>query len=373
MKYYLLLITCFITTFGKSQTTLVDSFLYQGIMRTYKVYVPSIYNSNNAVPLVLNLHGYTSNMDEQEVYGDFRPIADTANFIIVHPNGVADTAGTRSWSCFGIGTINDVGFLSTLIDTIALHYAINAQRIYSTGFSNGGFMSYELACKLSNRIAAIASVAGSMAVTQFLNCVPSHNIPIMQIHGTDDPTVLYAGDVWYVSADSLVHYWQLKNNCNANPIHTMVPDIVTSDLCSADHYVYNNGMQGSTVEFYKITDGKHTWPGAPINLSVTNMDFSASKEIWRFFNQYSLAPNEVSSLTSKPVVQFTNPVHDYLDLFLQPDNIDAIAILNLSGKVIWESKRLTNHMQIHLPSSGIYFIHVLTPQKKEVYKVLNLN
>ena len=149
---------------GTSQQTITATITHDALQREYILYVPASYTGSNAVPLVFNFHGYTSNATEQMWYGDFRPIADTANFIIVHPNGMLDATGTTHFNVgWGGSTIDDVGFTSALLDSISADYNINADRVYSTGMSNGGFMSYQLACQLSDKIAAIASVTGSMS------------------------------------------------------------------------------------------------------------------------------------------------------------------------------------------------------------------
>lgn len=223
---------------------------------------------------------------QQEMYADFRPIADTANFIIAHPDGLFFFTG------FGKpfrATPDDQGFLSALLDTIIAHYNINQNRIYSTGMSNGGYMSYLLACGMSERIAAIASVTGTMTPSMKVNCMPMHPMPVMLMHGTADPVpVPFIGNASGLSIDSVVRYWVEINHCNATPIYTAVPDLVLGDGCTAAHYLYQGGDMGSTVEFYKIIGGGHTWPGAPIAVGVTNMDINGSKEIWRFFSKYSL-------------------------------------------------------------------------------------
>jgi polyhydroxybutyrate depolymerase len=103
----------------KAQTIVNGSFVHDGINRTYRLYIPEVYNPSTPVPLLFNLHGYGSNNIEQEFYGDFRPIADTANFIIAHPNGTLDPGGNRYWNAFGGADVDDVGFLSSLIDTIS--------------------------------------------------------------------------------------------------------------------------------------------------------------------------------------------------------------------------------------------------------------
>ena len=101
-----------------AQTTTSGSYVFDGQSREYRVYIPAAYDGSTPVPLVFNLHGYGSNNVEQEQYGDFRAIADTANFIIVHPMGLTDLFGSTHWNAFGTSDVDDVGFLSSLIDTI---------------------------------------------------------------------------------------------------------------------------------------------------------------------------------------------------------------------------------------------------------------
>ncbi|MBK7441520.1 MAG: hypothetical protein IPI65_08315 [Bacteroidetes bacterium] len=157
-------------------------------------------------------------------YNNFNPIADTAGFLTVIPNGTLDIFGNRYWNCFiapGTG-VDDVAFLSALIDSLDAEYNIDLNRVYSTGMSNGGFMSHTLACELSNRIAAIASVAGSIDEDRMPFCDPQHNTPVMQIHGNADGTVPYDGAFGFLSVDSVVSYWVNKIECNEAPTFTAI-------------------------------------------------------------------------------------------------------------------------------------------------------
>ena len=267
------------------------SILHDGLDRSYILYVPESYNENSPVPLILNLHGYSMNAGTQMVYSNFYPIADSEGFILVHPEGTYDENGFAYWNSAGITEIDDIGFLSALIDTIDANYNINLDRVYSMGMSNGGFMSYTLACEVSNKIAAIASVTGSMSTLQMSTCNPTHSMPVMQIHGTADPTVPYEGNDTFISAiDDIIAYWVNFNQCNSSAIVNNIPNINTLDLCETEHYIYENGINGSSVELYKIINGGHTWPGAliPLTGNNTNQDFNASEKIWDFFNKYDI-------------------------------------------------------------------------------------
>jgi len=268
-------------TFG--QQTINASITHGSLQRDYILYVPASYSAGNEAPLLFNFHGYTSNAWQQAFYSNFNTVADDDGFIIVYPEGTLDNTGTSHWNVgWGGSTVDDIGFTSALIDSISADYSINQDRVYSTGMSNGGFMSYQLACELSDRIAAIASVTGSMNMGWFNSCNPNHPMPIMEIHGTAD------GNVPYATIPSIMDFWANFNNCNSSSIITNVPNTSTTDGCTAEHQIWENGDNGATVEHYKIIDGEHTWPGALAIAGVTNQDINASEKIWEFFNKYDI-------------------------------------------------------------------------------------
>ncbi len=354
-------------TFGlaSAQTTLTGTIKSGGLTRDYRLYIPAMYNANTPVPLVLNLHGYTSSATEQEFYGNLRPIADTANFLIVHPNGTIDGLGNRFWNTFGTGyPVDDVEFLSNLIDSLRTKYNIDPNRIYSTGMSNGGFMSYSLACELSNKIAAIASVTGSMITANLNACNPQRPVPVMEIHGTADNTVPYNGAALqgFVPIPTLVDAWVEKNGCNPTPIFTPVPNINTTDGCTAEHYRYTGGINGSTVEHYKVIGGGHTWPGQLFPIGVTNLDFNASQEIWRFFSQYRL---DVLTDVTAPEVMATewsispNPVSDRLTLrSVNGMRARQIRVFDMLGRLRLLLPDAGDQINIETGAweSGVYFV-----------------
>jgi len=275
---------------GFTQQTTTVSLMHGGIQRSYIIYVPANYSGNQAVPLLFNFHGYTSNANEQMWYGDFRPIADTAGFIIVHPEGTQDNTGTTHFNVgWGQSTVNDVSFTSFLIDTISAQYNINLDRVYSTGMSNGGFMSFRLACELSDRIAAIGSVTGSILPGTLSSCNPSHPMPILQIHGTSDQTVPYGGGAgWSSPINTLVNWWATENNCTSPATITQMPNISTSDNTTVEKQVYPDGDACTEVVHYKVAGGSHTWPGSLFNSPGTNYDIDASLVVWKFVSQFDM-------------------------------------------------------------------------------------
>ena len=157
-----------------------------------------------------------------------------------------------------------------------------SDRIYSTGMSNGGYFSYHLACNLSTKIAAIASVTGAMSQYTQTICNPSHPTPVMEIHGTADLTVPFNDII------SGLGYWRSYNNCNPIADTTIIPDLVLGDWSTVEHIVFENGDNGVTTELFKVINGEHTWPGSNFSSGVTNYDINASAEIWRFFSKYDI-------------------------------------------------------------------------------------
>ena len=364
MKKNLLLLLMLIlasNTYAQFGETVIKSITHNGIKRDYRVYIPSSYVAGKAAPLVVNMHGYGSDDVQQEYYGEFRPFADAEGFLVVHPKGTAAPGiGTLFFNVgFFASPIDDTGFINAMIDEISKEYAVNQKKIYATGMSNGGFMSYELACTTTNRFAAIASVTGAITKLNFPKCKNAAPIPVMQIHGTADATVPYLGNAQFLAIDTIVNFWVKKNDCNPIAVKTAVPDINITDGATAERFVYSGGKNGTTVELWKVQNGAHSWPGAFVNLGVTCQDFNASKEVWRFFKQYSLITptNEVDAL---PLTIFPNPSADILNIEL-PDAVSdyKLEIYDNQGKTYINNNHF-NAAQItidHLPT-GIFFIKV---------------
>ncbi|MDB5282206.1 MAG: hypothetical protein JWO06_1281 [Bacteroidota bacterium] len=288
---------CFISADLAGQSTSY-SFTYGGISRSYLVYLPTNFNSSTSLPLVLNLHGLGSNGQQQELYTLFDDLADTARCVVVYPEGingqwnvVVNCTGSNS-PCTGI---DDVGFISALIDTIHKNYNIDLSRVYSTGMSDGGFMTFRLACELSCRIAAGAAVTGLLqeAYPLYPQCNPTRKMPMMQFHGTADSTVPYTNSPPYASVANTTTRWKAIDACPSTAVVTNLPDINNSDGCTATENYY--GVCGDSTLFvqYTINGGGHTWPDAnPLaNIGVTNRDINANSLIWNFFKHYSTPAN----------------------------------------------------------------------------------
>lgn len=321
-----------------AQTTINGSFNFDGETRTYSFYVPATYNAAQPVPLVLNLHGTGSSGDEQAQNRDLRPISDTANFIVVHPDGTT-LFGQRFWNYGNVlgSTVDDVGFLEALIDTISASHSIDQNRVYAAGMSNGSFMCYYLACQ-TDRFAAIGAVTGSMGTTMYNECQPAHPTPTIHIHGTDDPINSYDGTSTSMSIPDVVRFWVDNNQCDTVPTITPVADIDTDDQATAERYLYSNGMNGNMVEHFKVAGGGHTWPGHEVfSLTAGNtcMDFDASLELWRFFSQYSLAAtSSIDTHSVNALTIYPNPTADRIYVDGAGEALMRYTITDVSGRMM---------------------------------------
>jgi polyhydroxybutyrate depolymerase len=292
-------------SFAQVQT---GSFVFEGRLRNYIVFLPQNYNGTDKLPVVFNIHGYTQNMTLQMNYSRMNSVADSAEFIVVYPNGAG------SYNSWNIGVsespnINDVGFINALIDTLSKHYSIDTTRIYCCGLSMGGAMSSRLACELSNRIAAIAPVAGTMAQSIANTCSPNHSMPVLKIHGTADPILPYNGNSERLAVDTFLAKWANFNLCTQSDTIT-VPNLDTLDGCTVQKISFTHCSDSAHVILYKIINGGHTWPGGDTNylhipgwdLGNTNFDINASEIIWNFFKNYKLtAPTTVKGCTQNPM------------------------------------------------------------------------
>jgi polyhydroxybutyrate depolymerase len=257
-----------------------ESFEFDGQQRTYQLYVPQSYDGNAPVPLVFNFHGYGSGAGQQMAYGNFRPLADRHNFVIVAPDGQG-SAGRH----FNFGAEpalqNDVDMVAALLDHMEATFCIDAARVYSTGMSNGGAMTTVLACRMPDRFAAFAAVT---VVFYVEGCAGAQPVPMLAFAGTEDPIVPFdggqvncCGGATIAPASDSMAGWARHNNCAA-PDETRLSSEVRRRS-------WTGCEDGSEVAFYIVDGGGHTWPGAIAvpRLGHTTTQLDASDVIWEFF------------------------------------------------------------------------------------------
>lgn len=375
MKYttVILLFTGFVFS-SSAQQTINASITHDGIERDYILYVPEIYDGSTAVPLVLNFHGFGSGASQQMFYGDFRDIADTEGFLLVHPEGTT-LIGNQFWNVGFPGlssTIDDVGFTEALIDELATLYTIDLDRVYATGMSNGGFMSFLLACQLSEKIAAVASVTGSMTQDTFDDCNAQLPTPVLQIHGTEDDVVSYNENNLSLPIPDVISYWVDHNNCETTPTTTTLPDVDVSDGSTIEYSVYEDGDNGITTEHMKVIGGGHTWPGSILNSAGTNQDIDASMEIWLFFSRYDInGLLSTDDYENRHVSIYPNPTQSKINLSLNYAKEVHYKLFSPLGKQLMTGTITSGNEEIdisHLPSN-IYFLKL----GNQFHKVLKTN
>ena len=262
-----------------------------GVAREFIIYIPSTYDSTDTVPLMLNFHGWTMSATDQMSLSDMRDLSESEKFVLVYPQGTRFRNrffGSTHWNVGSWTTgssSDDIGFVDKLINHISINYNIDLERIYACGYSNGGFFSHELACNLSNKIAAIGTVSANMSTRTKDNCNPSHPTPVVTVSGTNDNEVSYDGTNFegQISHNEVLNYWINYNQTDANPIISNLPNIDTNDGSTVELYQYKNGNNDVEIEHFKVIDGGHDWPG-----TLGNMDMDANSIIWRFVSQFDI-------------------------------------------------------------------------------------
>jgi polyhydroxybutyrate depolymerase len=271
-----------------------------GFTRTYHVHLPSAASSSRALPLIFAFHGGGGTGSGMEGLTHFNELADQQGFIVVAPDGYehhwADGRGTTPPEKAGV---DDVAFITALLDTLEQQYRIDTHRVYATGISNGGIFSFWLGCQLASRLAAIAPVAAMLATNDAPTCHPAHPMPLLMIHGSDDPIIPAAGGAVRVgpgggvlSDIATVQQWATLDACAPTPTITTLPQLV-NDGTQVRQQTYSGCAGGSAVIFDDILGGGHAWPGglqylpaAVIGKTSRNLD--ATTAIWAFFQRFTL-------------------------------------------------------------------------------------
>jgi polyhydroxybutyrate depolymerase len=265
-----------------------------GRERTYTYHLPSGYDGARAVPLVLALHGRLGRGEER--LSQLDKISDERGFLVVYPDGL-----DRSWADGRGDTpsdrkdVDDVKFLSKLIDQMEAEFKVHASRIYVTGMSNDGFMSGRLACQLSDRIAAVAIVAASLSETVAASCHPEAPVSVLVLQGTEDPLVPLAGGALgrktaagvVRSHDATVAEFAKLDGCSNGPKKERISDH-EGDGTTIDVAIYSGCAGESEVRGYVVNGGGHAWPGGmqylpPSIIGKTSKNMDASEVIWEFF------------------------------------------------------------------------------------------
>ncbi|MEO8608209.1 MAG: PHB depolymerase family esterase [Chloroflexota bacterium] len=259
-----------------------------GFERSYHIYVPKSYTAEKPMPLLFVFHGAGSTGVNMAGISDFNTMAETEGFIAVYPDGI-----NRIWNDGrppdpAIGPVDDVGFVTVMLQTIEAALSIDVKRIYATGYSAGGMFSYRLGCDLPDQFAAVASVASTFPEYLSNNCKGTPPIPLLVFQGTDDPIIPWIGyQGGYLSASKTLDYWGDHNACLSTNPFAMQDDTHPDDGTRILLASRGDCALHADVRLYGVFLGGHTWPGhpveAPFDLGLTSTDIDASQVIWDFF------------------------------------------------------------------------------------------
>lgn len=309
---------------GVDATALVDSFLFspdnfrlpqaqsRGRSRSWIVYAPPEYDPTQPSPVVVLLHGRPSNGGGMAAMTGMNEVARRNNFIVVYPDGIDNEwnaqfdLSARDISLGGRRSTlpqDDVGFLKTLMADLAVDFNVDRRRLYLGGFSNGGFMTYRMACSAADTFAAFAAVGGNLYLELSEHCRRSPPTALLMMNGTADPSVPYegvtvtnpqGGDPIRISftMQEAVAAFIRRNGCNLSGRSTTFAEGGGSPGTHVVRFEPSGCPAGADIMFYIVNGGGHTWPGRtriPAELGPTNMDMDAGEVIWDFFSAHSLA------------------------------------------------------------------------------------
>ena len=324
----------------------LQTFTINNETRQYYLYIPDLLVPS--VPLIFVLHGYSGSAASIMNNSNMNLIAEENGFVVCYPQGLTDDMGYAFWnvgySFHPNETVDDVEFLSELAHFLQMEYGLSSYNTFSTGMSNGGEMSYMLACQASDVFRGVASVAGIMFESFYNTCDPSPT-PVLEIHGTLDDVNWWNGDPnnqggWgaYIGIEDGIDYWININNCTQTIIDTL-PDIFPSDDSFVITEKHINGINNNEVWLYKVVNGGHDWPGV-----WGNMDINAGEEVWSFFSQYLVEANigdinfdDVINIIDMLIISnniLNNESYNYLSDFNQDQNVNNLDVNSVAQYIL---------------------------------------
>ncbi len=268
--------------------------------RTYLVHVPPQYDPAAPMPAVLAFHGGGGNANNMVAFSGLNEKADQAGFIVVYPEGSGRLPRMLTFNagnCCGKAAeskIDDVAFTRLVLDDLERIANVDRRRVFATGMSNGAMMSYRLAAELSDRIAAVAPVAGPMGTK---DCRPGRAVSVMHFHGDADEFAPFKGGrgrgpsgTDFYSVQYSIDAWVAANGCRPTRQTTRLPDRA-DDGTTVKEIRDASGRDGAEVVLVVIEGGGHTWPGREPRLralGASTRDISANDMMWEFFQQHPM-------------------------------------------------------------------------------------
>jgi poly(3-hydroxybutyrate) depolymerase len=322
-----------------------------GETRTFIVHAPTGLSNPS---LVISMHGASGTGSQQQSMSGFDKIADREKFVVVYPDGISnrwDITGTK-----------DVNFILAIIDTMAARYQIDRNRVYATGFSMGGMLSYKLACTVADKIAAIGPASGYM-MGGGGGCSPSRPMPIMHIHGSADDVVDFSGLASYITG------WVGKNGCpTAAQITKPYPESKSNSKVTKEYY--GPCKEGSEIVVLTVEGMGHAYPG-----SFGSQDINASEEFWAFFKTHpgtaGVSNRVFNALMKRPVSAGYSAGRIHIRNLRE---IRTVQVFGIQGKAIFSWKADAGAapsvtVPINRSAGGIYLLRVSGAEDETVLRV----
>ncbi|HEX2955276.1 MAG TPA: PHB depolymerase family esterase [Chitinispirillaceae bacterium] len=340
-----ILVVVFVFTISASLSAQTKTMNIAGVNRTYIVHAPSGINNP---PLLLNIHGYNMDGPTQQSYTEMDKVADREKFIVVYPSAI-----NKSWDMSGT---NDFTFLMAIIDTVDKQYKIDRKRIYSCGFSQGGFMTFNLACRYSDVFAAIAPTSGNMSG----NCTLKRPMSMRLTFGTNEG---FSGGTAAFMQN--VTKWLDMCNCPKTPVVTR-PYPSTNPNSVVTRLYYGPCDGGTEVIADSVRTGGHEWP------MKTSDRINNSEETWAFLKKFSIKDGEtvvhpqMFSTTADVIsaIYSSGSVH-----FQGIRDQSPVQVIDTKGRLV--AKATVNQSQIALKdrSHGMYMLQIINGSKRETMRV----
>ncbi len=256
--------------------TVVEEISSSGQVRQYRLHLPANSRPNQSLALVVNLHGFNSDAEQQEQGSQMSAKADTAGFIVVYPQGLGEPASWRFGSRPEAQA--DIAFIRALVQHLTAQYAVDPQRVFVTGISNGAEMTYRLACDAADVFAAVGMISGGYP--PFRDCQPARPVPAVLFHGTADRLLPYEGHPpLMLSVRDWSASWAARNGCDSAPGVTYQKGKVQGET-------WGHCRQGADVVLYTIEGKGHSWPGSRMPEAITTQDIIATDTLWQFFTAH---------------------------------------------------------------------------------------
>jgi polyhydroxybutyrate depolymerase len=271
-----------------------------GRQRTYALVDPAAPASARPRPLLIALHGRGGTGEGQARLTHLGVLAAREGFLLAYPDGIDKSwADARGFTPASQQGVDDVAFLSALIDHLVGTRGADPRRVYAAGMSNGGFLALRLACQLSGRVAAVVAVAANLSTKEVAACAPTRPIPVAFILGDQDQLVPYAGGMLtggrgeVLSGAASAQWFASRNGCGPQPAEDALPDLAPGDGTRTTRARYTGCNAGAEVLLYTVQGGGHAWPGGwqylpEVFVGKTSRGFDASEEAWRFVSRFAL-------------------------------------------------------------------------------------